>query len=121
MKKVNIAEKLNLFEEKWTPKIVADLNGQHVKLAKIQGDFVFHNHANEDELFYILKGELYMDFEDHTVELGAGDMIVVPAGVEHRPRTKDGQEVHLMLVEPHTTKHTGEVEHELTKHSHDWI
>ena len=121
MEKINLSEKLNLFEETWTPKIIADLNGQHVKLAKIQGDFVFHNHAQEDELFYILKGELYMDFEDHTVELGPGDMIVVPAGVEHRPRTKGGQEVHLMLVEPHNTKHTGEVQHELTKESYDWI
>ncbi len=121
MQKINISDKLNLFQEQWTPKIIADLNGQHVKLAKIQGDFVFHNHANEDELFYILSGELYMDFEDHTVLLGPGEMIVVPAGVEHRPRTKDGQEVHLMLVEPHSTKHTGEVQHELTKESYDWI
>ena len=121
MQKVNISKKLDLFQERWTPKIIADLNGQHVKLAKIQGDFVWHNHANEDELFYILKGELYMDFEDRTELLAPGDMIVVPAGVEHRPRTKDGQEVHLMLVEPHGTKHTGEVQHELTKDHFDWI
>lgn len=121
MQKINIANKLSLFQDKWSPKIIADLNGQHVKLAKIQGDFVFHNHAEEDELFYILSGELYMDFEDHTVLLGPGEMIVVPAGVEHCPRTKDGQEVHLMLVEPHNTKHTGEVQHELTKTSYDWI
>lgn len=121
MQKINLQQKLSLFEEQWTPKVIADLNGQHVKLAKIQGDFVWHNHAQEDEMFFILKGVLYIDFPEHTVELGPGDMVVVPAGVEHRPRTKDGQEVHLMLVEPHSTKHTGEVEHELTKHSYDWI
>ena len=119
--KINIADKLAHFQDHWTPKIIAELNGQHVKLAKIQGDFVWHDHAEEDELFYILAGELYMDFPDRTVLLGAGEMIVVPAGVQHRPRTKDGKEVHLMLIEPAGIKHTGDVRHELTKTDYEWI
>jgi mannose-6-phosphate isomerase-like protein (cupin superfamily) len=121
MQTISIENKFSQFQEHWTPKIIAELNGQQVKLAKIKGDFVWHNHAEEDEMFLIFKGELYMDLPDKTVNLGPGDMIVIPAGVEHRPRTKDGMEVQLMLIEPANTKHTGEVVHELTKHELEWI
>ncbi|MEO0790201.1 MAG: cupin domain-containing protein, partial [Bacteroidota bacterium] len=90
--------------------------------AKIAGDFVWHDHAEEDELFYVLSGTLYIDFRNQpTAELNPGDMIIVPAGVEHRPRTKDGMEVQLMLVEPGNIKHTGDVVHKLTKESYDHI
>lgn len=115
MEKINLSQKFSLFQEHWSPKVIADLNDNYVKLAKVQGDFVWHNHAEEDELFLIFKGHLLIDFEDHTVELAPGDMLVIPAGVEHRPRTKDGEEVHLMLVEPKVTMHTGQVEHALTQ------
>lgn len=114
MKKINLPEKLALFSDHWSPKIVGNVSGHDIKLAKIAGDFVWHDHKQEDELFYILKGTLFMDFRDRTEELNPGDMIIVPAGVEHRPRTKDGMEVELMLVEPAQIKHTGDVEHELT-------
>ncbi len=113
--KINVAEKLALFSDQWSPKVVAECNGQHVKLAKLQGAFVWHDHAEEDELFYILKGTLLIDFRDReTVELHPGEFCVVPRGVEHNPRTKDGMEVHLMLIEPATTKHTGTVETDRT-------
>ncbi|MEO1435656.1 MAG: cupin domain-containing protein [Bacteroidota bacterium] len=114
MNVININEKFSLFDEQWSPRIIGELNGQHVKLAKIQGDFVWHDHANEDELFYILKGTILMDFRDQTLEVGPGEIIIVPKGVEHRPRTKNGEEVWLMLFEPTQIKHTGDVEHEKT-------
>ncbi|MEM7572229.1 MAG: cupin domain-containing protein [Bacteroidota bacterium] len=121
MQKINISEKLSLFSDHWSPKVIGEVSGHEVKLAKIAGDFVWHDHAEEDELFYILQGTLYIDFRDRTEELQAGDMLIVPAGVEHRPRTKDGMEVHLMLVEPAKIKHTGDVEHELTVHENEKI
>ncbi len=113
--KVNIEEKFSLFTDQWSPKIIAELNGQQLKLAKIQGDFVWHDHANEDELFLVYRGTLFLDFRDgSTVSLEPGECYVVPKGVEHRPRTKDGEEVWLMLMEPAETKHTGDVKSELT-------
>jgi len=119
MNTINLKEKLNLFNEHWTPKIVGELNGQQVKLAKLQGDFIWHSHENEDELFYIIKGVLKMEFRDKMVVLNEGDMLIVPRGVEHRPIAEE--EVHVMLFEPAETKHTGKVEHELTKKELDWI
>lgn len=121
MKVINLDKKYDLFQEYWTPKIVGELNGQQVKLAKLQGDFVWHDHEKEDEMFLVFSGTLFMDFRDKTVELNPGEMIIVPKGVEHRPRTKDGMEVQLMLIEPASTQHTGKVEHELTKKNHEWI
>jgi len=115
MKSINLSQKLNQFSEQWTPHIIADLNDQYIKLAKVQGDFVWHDHANEDELFVVLKGTLIMEFRDQVQEIGPGEILVVPKGVEHLPRTKNNDEVHLMLIEPKTTKHTGDVDHELTK------
>ncbi|TND02875.1 MAG: cupin 2 conserved barrel domain-containing protein [Bacteroidetes bacterium] len=120
MEKIILSEKLALFSEHWSPKIVAELNGQQVKLAKLQGDFVWHHHETEDELFYVLKGTLFMDFRDKTITLQPGEMIVVPRGVEHKPRADE--EVHLLLFEPASTVNTGALEeNERTKKKLDWI
>lgn len=112
MEKVNLNEKFNLFNDHWSPKIIGELNGQEVKLAKVKGEFVWHDHANEDELFFIVKGILKLEFRDKTIELHPGEMLIVPRGVEHKPIAEE--EVWLMLFEPASTKHTGDVEHELT-------
>ena len=112
MEKINISEKLGMFQDHWNPRIVGSLNGQDVKLAKLHGEFVWHSHEHEDELFYILQGTLIMKFRDKEVELNLGDMIIVPKGVEHSPFAKE--EVHVMLFEPSDIKHTGDVEHKLT-------
>jgi mannose-6-phosphate isomerase-like protein (cupin superfamily) len=114
MQTINLAEKLSLFSDHWNPRIVGELNGQQVKLAKLQGEFVWHDHADEDELFLVLKGRLCMEFRDRMVELGEGEMLIVPRGVEHRPAADE--EVHVLLFEPASTKHTGDVEHALTRH-----
>jgi len=122
MKKVNIRQKFQLFTEQWTPKIIAELNGQHLKLAKVSGEFVWHDHAGEDELFLVHKGTLYLDLRDGTtIELNPGEFYVMPRGVEHRPRTKTDEEVWLMLIEPAGIKHTGEVEAEITVEECEWI
>jgi mannose-6-phosphate isomerase-like protein (cupin superfamily) len=119
MDKVNIAEKFALFSEYWTPKIVAELNGQQVKLAKLKGEFVWHQHENEDEMFLIIKGRLRMDFRDRQVWVEEGEMIVVPRGVEHNPVAEE--EVHVMLFEPAETLHTGNVHDEKTVTEYDKI
>lgn len=107
MEKVNLAQKLALFGEHWSPRIVADVNDCQVKLAKFQGEFVWHQHDHEDELFLVLEGRLRMDFRDRQVWLERGELIVVPRGVEHRPVAE--QEVHVLLVEPRGTLNTGDV------------
>ncbi|MEZ4885781.1 MAG: cupin domain-containing protein [Chitinophagales bacterium] len=113
MQKVNIDSKLALFSDHWNPRIVGELNGQHVKLAKLKGEFVWHKHDEEDELFYILKGELQMEFRDRTVVLKKGEFLIVPRGVEHRPVAEE--EVSLMLFEPVGTVNTGNEKSELTR------
>lgn len=118
---VNVAEKFGLFESQWTPHIVGELNGQQVKLAKIANEFVWHSHENEDEMFLIFKGTLYMEFRDRTEVIKEGEMIIIPKGVEHNPRTKDGEEVWVMLFEPAETLHTGAIEHERTHNDQQWI
>ena len=120
MKPVSIKGKFNLFNETWTPKIIGELNGQYVKLAKVKDEFVWHSHEHEDELFMIFKGTLYMDFRDRTEVVKEGEMIIVPKGVEHNPRT-NGEEVWLLLFEPKATAHTGAVEHERTVKDQQWI
>ncbi|MGH2392666.1 MAG: cupin domain-containing protein [Candidatus Limnocylindria bacterium] len=112
MEKVNLQEKLAAFDELWSPKIVADLNGQHVKLVKVKGEFVWHHHDDEDELFLILSGRLRMELRDGDVWLEEGEFLVVPRGVEHRPVAED--EVHLLLLEPASTLNTGNVRNERT-------
>lgn len=113
MQKINIAEKLALFSDHWNPRIVGELNGQHVKLVKFQGEFVWHKHDDEDEMFYVLDGQFNMEFRDKTVELKTGEFLIVPRGVEHRPVA--AQEVAVMLFEPNTTLNTGDTKGELTR------
>lgn len=120
MDTINVRQKFDKFHEHWTPKIIGELNGQHIKLAKVKDELVWHSHAEEDELFIVYRGTLYMDYRDKTVEVHEGEILVVPKGVEHFPRT-NGEEVWLMLIEPMSTKHTGEVEHEKTVHDQEWI
>ncbi|MBP7557546.1 MAG: cupin domain-containing protein [Chitinophagaceae bacterium] len=118
---INIAEKFSLFDKLWTPHIIGELNGQYVKLCKLKDEFVWHSHENEDELFMVFKGTLIMDFRDgHTVHVSEGEILIVPKGVEHRPRT-NGEVVFNLLFEPKATQHTGEVETELTVKTQDWI
>ena len=112
MEKVNIAEKLSLFQDHWNPRIVGDLNGQHVKLAKFSGPFVWHHHEAEDEMFLVVKGRFRMEFRDQHVWLEAGEFLIVPRGVEHRPVAEE--EVEVLLFEPATTLNTGNVRNELT-------
>ena len=104
--KINLAEKFALFNKHWDPKIIAELNGQHVKLAKIKGEFVWHSHADEDEMFFVIKGNFRMEMRDKTVELTEGELIVIPRGVEHRPVAEE--EAWIMLFEPVGTVNTGE-------------
>jgi mannose-6-phosphate isomerase-like protein (cupin superfamily) len=112
MRPVNLREKLSLFDAHWDPKIVGELNGQHVKLVKFQGEFVWHHHEDEDELFLVVKGRFTMQFRDRHVPLEEGEFLIVPRGVEHRPVAED--EVHVLLVEPATTLNTGNVISERT-------
>jgi mannose-6-phosphate isomerase-like protein (cupin superfamily) len=115
MKPIDVKSKFNLFDDHWNPRIIAELNGQQVKVAKIEGEFVWHDHKEEDELFFLVKGSLVMEFRDKTVELKEGEMILVPRGVEHRPVAQG--EAWIMLFEPASTKHTGEVKSEMTKNN----
>ena len=112
MKVINLHEKFGQFEDHWSPKIIGELNGQHVKIAKVRGEFCWHDHANEDELFYIVRGTLRIHFRDRTLTLQPGELCIVPRGVEHNPVAEE--EVWLLLFEPAATKHTGEVDHALT-------
>lgn len=104
---VNLPNALNQITDHWSPKVLAQVNDQFVKIAKIKNEFVWHKHDNEDELFYIIKGNLLMQYEDKTIELNEGDMHVVPKGVMHNPVAKE--ECWIMLVEPVATAHTGNV------------
>lgn len=115
MKPINIEAKFRAFSSFWHPHQIATVDNMQVLLAKIKGEFVWHAHQDEDELFQVISGTLYMQFRDRTEVVRAGEIIVVPKGVEHCPSTKDNEEVHLLLFEKQTTAHTGNVEHELTK------
>jgi mannose-6-phosphate isomerase-like protein (cupin superfamily) len=110
--KVNLAEKLALIGDHWRPRVVGELNGQHVKLVKFQGEFVWHDHAGEDEMFLVVKGRFRMEFRDRTVDLAAGEFLIVPRGVEHRPVAEE--EVEVLLFEPAEIAHTGNVDSPLT-------
>ncbi|HKH12328.1 MAG TPA: cupin domain-containing protein [Rubrobacter sp.] len=103
--KVNVAEKLSLFEEHWSPKVVGELNGQHVKLVKLLGEFVWHHHDDEDELFLVVLGRFRMEYRDRSEWVEAGEFVVVPRGVEHRPVAEE--EAHVLLFEPASTVNTG--------------
>jgi len=119
MQKVNLKDKLNLFNDYWSPKIVGDLNDSYVKFAKLKGEFVWHKHDNEDELFFIIKGTLLIKFRDQDITLNEGEFLIIPKGVEHLPIAKE--EVHVMLIEPKTTLNTGDVTSDLTKKELDRI
>jgi mannose-6-phosphate isomerase-like protein (cupin superfamily) len=112
MDKVNIAEKLSLFDEHWSPKIVGQVNDSLVKLVKFKGDFVWHKHDKEDEMFLVVKGRIRICFRDCDVDLDEGEFLVVPRGVEHRPVA--GEEAHVLLFEPATVLNTGDVRNERT-------
>ena len=118
---INIMSKFSLIKEEWNPKIIGELNGQFVKLCKLKGDFVWHSHQNEDELFMVIKGTLLMDFRDgKTVSIKEGEVIIIPKGVEHRPHT-NGELVLNLLFEPKSTLHTGNTKTDMTVKSLDWI
>jgi len=112
MDRINLAEKLSLFQETWKPKIIGELNGQYVKLVKFSGEFVWHHHDVEDEMFLVLEGRMAMHFRDRVVQLGKGEMIIVPRGVEHKPVAEP--EAQVMLFEPASTLNTGNVRNERT-------
>ncbi|HEY8106858.1 MAG TPA: cupin domain-containing protein [Gemmatimonadales bacterium] len=109
MDKISLADKLAQIQEHWRPKVVGTLNGQEVKLVKFEGEFVWHKHDAEDELFLVIRGRFRMEFRDRTVELGPGELLIVPHGVEHRPVAKE--EVEVLLFEPAGVRNTGDVEH----------
>ena len=119
MEKVNLEQKLSLFLDHWSPKIVGELNGQHVKLVKLKGEFVWHKHDKEDELFFVIKGSFKMEYRDKTIVVNENEFLIVPKGVEHRPVADE--EVSIMLFEPATTLNTGNTEGELTKQVLDRI
>jgi mannose-6-phosphate isomerase-like protein (cupin superfamily) len=112
MEKVNLVQKLQLFEEHWKPKIVGELNGQMVKLVKFQGPFVWHHHELEDEMFLVVHGRFRMEFRERHVWLEAGEFLIVPRGIEHRPVAEE--EAHVLLFEPSTVLNTGNVTNERT-------
>jgi quercetin dioxygenase-like cupin family protein len=114
MKPLDPKEKLTKFSKHWHPHQIATVNDMQVLLAKVKGEFVWHQHDEEDELFQVIKGTLYLQFEDRTEEVREGEIIVVPKGVKHCPMTKNNEEVHIMLFEKLTVKHTGDVEDSLT-------
>ncbi len=119
MEKVNIYDKLNLFTEHWSPKIIGEVNEAYVKIAKLKGEFLWHSHENEDEMFYVLKGVLVIKFRDKDVELSEGEFIIIPKGVEHMPVAEN--EVHVMLIEAKSTLNTGDVINERTVENLDKI
>ena len=118
---INIMNKFTLFNEEWTPKIIGELNDQYIKVCKLKDDFVWHSHKNEDELFMVFKGILFIDFRDgRTVQVKEGEVLIVPKGVEHRPHT-NGNIVFNLLSEPKTTLHNGDVETDMTVKEFEWI
>jgi mannose-6-phosphate isomerase-like protein (cupin superfamily) len=117
--KINVAQKFSLFSEYWSPKIVGELNDSHIKLAKLKGEFAWHHHENEDELFMVVKGRLTIRFRDKDVTLDEGELLIIPRGVDHLPVAQE--EVHVMLIEPKGTLNTGNVVTEKTKETLEWI
>lgn len=114
---VNLQTKLNQFSEHWSPKIVGELNGQYVKIVKFKGEYVWHHHANEDELFMVIAGQMQIHFRDSVVSLSPGEFCIVPRGVEHKPEAIE--EAHVLLFEPAATRNTGNVDHAYTIEAKD--
>ena len=119
MEKINIADKLSQFSDYFNPRIAGELNGQQVKLVKFKGEFVCHNHDNEDELFYVVKGSFDMHLRDNVITINAGEFIIMTRGVEHKPVA--AEEVEIMLFEPATTLNTGNIKNEMTVEKLDKI
>ena len=113
VEKVNLSEKFALFTEHWNPKIAGEVNDSYVKLVKLRGDFVWHKHDEEDEMFFVVKGEIVIKLRDGDVRLGEGEFVVIPRGVEHKPVAEE--EAHVLLFEPKTVINTGDVTNELTR------
>jgi len=119
-KPINFSQKLGLFDEQWQPKVIAEMNDYQFKVVKLQGDFVWHEHKDTDETFIVLDGKLRIDFRDGAVEIAAGEMYVVPKGVEHKPSAE--KEVKLLLIEPRGVLNTGDLPtSELTAQNDVWI
>lgn len=116
---VHIQKKFELINEYWSPKIIGELNGQYIKIAKVKGEFVWHNHEHEDELFQVIRGELEIHLENEIIKLKEGDLYIVPKGVEHKPVAEE--ECWVLLMEPKSTQHTGIVNSDLTRNNQDWI
>ena len=116
---INLTEKFNKFSDQWSPKIIAQMNDYHFKLARIQGQFVWHKHPETDEVFIVLDGEMRIEFRDGAVDLRAGEMFIVPKGVEHKPVAEN--ECKIMLVEPAGTVNTGDAGGDLTVEDNEWI
>ena len=119
MDKVNVLQKFGLFTDHWSPKIAGELNGQQVKLVKFKGDFIWHKHELEDEMFLVIRGSFIMELRDRSIEIREGEFIIIPKGTEHRPCASE--EVHVMLFEPVTTLNTGNKKNELTRETLDII
>jgi len=115
---VNLNEKFNLFNEQWSPKIAGELNDSYVKLAKVQGEFVWHHHENEDELFLVIQGTLIIKLRERDLTIREGEFVIIPRGMEHMPVTEE--EVWIMMLEPKSTSNTGNVENERTVEA-EWI
>lgn len=120
IRKVNLAQAFARFSDRWRPRIIGALNGQHVKLAKIAGAFEFHHHANEDELFLVVRGRMRLEFRDSVLDLAEGELAIVPRGVEHRPVVPEG-EAHILLFEPVGTLNTGNVRSDRTVSDPEWL
>lgn len=118
MQKINLAQKFSLFNEYWSPRIAGELNETHVKLVKLKGEFIWHHHEAEDELFWVVKGRLLIKFRDRDLWLDEGELVIIPKGVEHMPVAEE--EVHIVLIEPKTTVNTGNVQNERTA-AEQWI
>jgi mannose-6-phosphate isomerase-like protein (cupin superfamily) len=119
MKKINLEEKFALFNEHWTPKIISELNDYQIKIVKVEGDFVWHDHSDTDEFFFVIEGTLFIEFESETMELNAGEMYVVPKGVQHRPFAQ--KECKVMLIEPRGVVNTGDANSDLTASNDVWV
>ena len=116
---IDLGQKLVLFEDHWTPKIVAQMNDYYIKLVKVEGEFVWHSHPETDELFYVVEGKMRIEFRDGSVELSKGELVVVPRGAEHKPVAESGCEI--MLIEPTTTVNTGDARSKRTVDDLEWI
>ena len=119
MKKINLEDKLSKFSEHWSPKVIAEMNDYQFKLVKIEGEFVWHDHPDTDEVFIVIEGTMQIEFEDRTIELSEGEMLVVPKGVRHKPYAE--VECKVMLVEPRGVVNTGDTGDELTADNDVWV